>query len=76
MLDNSPHWPSFLHTIAPWIGATAALLIAVVLLARFVDVLHLSIARGEALRATLAAQSTDVAPRTIRLADTGTQPQR
>lgn len=65
-------WQQSLQSIAPWIGATAALLVALVLLVQFIDTLHLSIARGEALRATLAATPSD----TIQLAGTGPRAQR
>ena len=47
-----PFLPDALHGIAPWIAATAALLMAVVILSQFIDTLHLSIQRGQELRSS------------------------
>jgi hypothetical protein len=69
-------WQHSLRSIAPWIGATAALLVALVLMVQFIDTLHLSIARGEALRATLAATATATPSDAIQFAGTGQRPQR
>ncbi len=64
-----PYLPDALKGMAPWIAATAALLMSVVILSQFIDTLHESIRRGEALRSTFQAQNSHVADAVIRLAD-------
>jgi hypothetical protein len=48
--------PEAVRTIMPWVVATAACLLASVILSSFIDTLHLSIQRGEAMRKALALQ--------------------
>ncbi len=75
MPQTRPSWPQALRTIAPWISATVAVLAAAVLLSQFIDTLHLSIERGEALRRAQAAPATIEAPATaVRVAGTGNPP--
>ena len=66
-----PYLPDALLSIAPWIAATAALLIAVVTLSQFIDTLHVSIRRGEALRSTFQVQSSHPPDAVVYLADSG-----
>lgn len=73
--NRSPSQPPLL-AIAPWIGATAALLVALVLLVQFIDTLHLSIARGEALRAAQSAPAMATPTVAIQLAGTSLHTQR
>jgi hypothetical protein len=54
-------WPESLRSIAPWIVATVACLLASIILSNFIATLHLSIERGEKLRATLAGAETATA---------------
>jgi hypothetical protein len=66
--------PQAWRTIAPWISASVAALTAAVLLSQFIDTLHVSIQRGEALRAAQAAPAHAQPPSdAIRMADTGSQ---
>ena len=44
-------------TLAPWIVATAACVLAFVLLAHFIDTLHFQMQRGQALQARLSAST-------------------
>lgn len=53
--------PPTRQPVAVWIGLVLALLAAAVLLSNFVDALHVSMARGEAMRAAhQAAAPTDL----------------
>ena len=70
-----PYLPDALQSIAPWIAATAALLVAIVILSQFIDTLHVSIQRGEALRSTFQAQNIRAAPALMHLADSATRSQ-
>lgn len=63
--------PGSLRTIAPWLLATAAVLAAFVILSMFIDTLHLSMQRGDALRATLATQGTTTLGSDTRAAPSG-----
>lgn len=59
--------------LAPWIVSAAACVLAFVLLAQFIDTLHVQMQRGQALR---SGQSTSVAAQSDaddRVADTRTQ---
>ncbi len=58
MAASTPFWPEFLRTVAPWMVATAATLAAFLILSMFIDTLHFSMQRGDALRAALAATVT------------------
>jgi hypothetical protein len=71
MSPSKPHLSDAVHTIAPWIAATAACLLAAILLSQFIDTLHLSMQRGEALRAAMATQGTACPADSIRLAGNG-----
>ncbi|MCB2002937.1 MAG: hypothetical protein R3E92_19515 [Burkholderiaceae bacterium] len=74
MPTTRPYWPQALRTIAPWISATIAVLAAAVLLSQFIDTLHLSIERGQALRKAQAAPAAVEAPAAaVRLAGASTQ---
>ncbi len=75
MSAPKPYLPDALQSIAPWIAATAALLVAIMILSQFIDTLHVSIRRGEALRSTFQAQNIRAAPAVIHLADSGTRSQ-
>ena len=66
-----PFLPDALHGIAPWIAATAALLMAVVILSQFIDTLHVSIRRGEALRSSIQAHNSPAPHVSTYLADSG-----
>jgi hypothetical protein len=63
------------RAVTPWIGATMALLIATVILSNFIDTLHVSIQRGQDLRAGIYTSATDDRNADIRLADVGTRKQ-
>jgi hypothetical protein len=71
----NPNSSATLRAIGPWIGATAALLVAAILLLRFIDTLHVSIQRGQDLRAGIHTSATDDRNADIRLADVGTRKQ-
>ncbi len=58
MVASTPLWPESLRTVAPWLLATTAALVACVILSMFIDTLHLSMRRGEALRLALAQMDT------------------
>lgn len=66
-------WPETLRSIAPWVVATVACLLAAIILTHFIATLHLSMARGEQLRATLAASETTTAAAGARKPDAGRQ---
>ncbi len=66
-----PFLPDALHGIAPWIAATAALLMAVVILSQFIDTLHLSIQRGQELRSSQYEPSTRDLNVVAHMADSG-----
>ena len=68
-------WPESWQTVAPWLLATAATVAACVILSLFVDTLHQSIRRGDAIRAALATQGATMPATTgIGVADASTQP--
>ncbi|MCZ4316987.1 hypothetical protein O4H66_26595 [Comamonadaceae bacterium G21597-S1] len=74
MPTTRPYWPQAMRTIAPWISATMAVLAAAVLLSQFIDTLHLSIERGQALRQAQAAPAAIEAPLTaVHVAGASTQ---
>lgn len=63
--------PESLRNAAPWIGAAAAALLAALFLSMFIDMLHLSIERGHALRKAQSAPAVIEAPTSgVRMAST------
>ena len=75
MPATRPFLPDALHGIAPWIAATAALVIAVIMLSQFIDTLHVSIQRGEALRSAQYQPDTRAADAVTHMADSGERSQ-
>ncbi len=71
MHKTNSNLPAGLRAIAPWIGATVALLIAVVILSRFIDTLHVSIQHGQDLRAGIHATATTDSNTDVHMADAG-----
>ena len=71
MSATTPQLPQAIRVIAPWISATAALLMAVVILSQFIDTLHVSIRRGEALRSSIQAHNSPAPHVSTYLADSG-----
>lgn|GEM_PF-2405206 len=75
MRKTNPDPSETLRAVAPWIGATMALLIAVVILSNFIDTLHVSIQRGQDLRAGVHASATADRNTDVHMADAGTRQQ-
>ena len=71
MSAPTPYLPDALQSNAPWIAATAAILMAVVILSQFIDTLHVSIRRGEAFRSIIQAQNIGAPNVVMVLADSG-----
>ena len=72
MHKTNPSLPAGLRKVAPWIGATIALLVAAVILSRFIDTLQVSIQRGQDLRAGVHATATTDSNTELHMADAAT----
>lgn len=75
MQPTKPYPSKTVRVMARWIGVAAALLVAAIILLRFIDTLHVSIQRGQDLRAGVYTSATTDHNADIRLAD-ASAPQR